>query len=117
MLARNAAVPAGRPIEFRMGVDIIIEEGDIFGDCVNIAAHLEALAEPGGICISAAAHEQVRDKLDFSVRGHGRAAGQGQINHRSLDKRTFRRKHVNIATETPYLSATAPHAVIDDGGG
>jgi class 3 adenylate cyclase len=69
IVSRNAAVPAGRRIEFRMGVnvgDIIIEDGDIFGDGVNIAARLEALAEPGGICISAAAHEQVRDKLDFS---------------------------------------------------
>src|SRR6516164_8478064 len=74
MAARNAAVPAGRRIEFRMGVnvgDIIIEEGDIFGDGVNIAARLEALAEPGGICISAAAHEQVRDKLDFSFEVMG----------------------------------------------
>jgi adenylate cyclase len=67
MIARNAAVPAGRRIEFRMGInvgDIIIEDGDIFGDGVNIAARLEALAEPGGICLSAAAHEQVRDRLD-----------------------------------------------------
>jgi adenylate cyclase len=74
MAARNAAVPARRRIEFRMGVnvgDIIIEEGDIFGDGVNIAARLEALAEPGGICISAAAHEQVRDKLDFSFEDMG----------------------------------------------
>ena len=57
-----------------MGVnvgDIIIEDGDIFGDGVNIAARLEALAEPGGICISAAAHEQVRDKLDFSFEDMG----------------------------------------------
>ena len=68
MIARNAAVPAGRRIEFRMGInvgDIIIEDGDIFGDGVNIAARLEALAEPGGICLSAAAHEQVRDRLDL----------------------------------------------------
>ena len=74
MVARNAAVPAARRIEFRMGVnvgDIIIEDGDIFGDGVNIAARLEALAEPGGICISAAAHEQVRDKLDFSFEDMG----------------------------------------------
>ena len=74
MVVRNAAVPAGRRIEFRMGVnvgDIIIEDGDIFGDGVNIAARLEALAEPGGICISAAAHEQVRDKLDFSFEDMG----------------------------------------------
>jgi adenylate cyclase len=69
MIARNAAAPAGRRIEFRMGTnvgDIIIEDGDIFGDGVNIAARLEALAEPGGICLSAAAHEQVRDRLDLA---------------------------------------------------
>jgi TolB-like protein/class 3 adenylate cyclase/Tfp pilus assembly protein PilF len=69
MIGRNAAVPAERRIEFRMGInvgDIIIEDGDIFGDGVNIAARLEALAEPGGICLSAAAHEQVRDRLDLA---------------------------------------------------
>jgi TolB-like protein/class 3 adenylate cyclase len=69
MIARNAATPAERRIEFRMGInvgDIIIEDGDIFGDGVNIAARLEALAEPGGICLSAAAHEQVRDRLDIA---------------------------------------------------
>jgi len=68
MLARNAGTPTERRIEFRMGInlgDIIIEDGDIFGDGVNIAARLEALAEPGGICLSAAAHEQVRDRLDL----------------------------------------------------
>jgi adenylate cyclase len=67
MQARNAAIPPDRRIEFRMGInvgDIIIEDGDVFGDGVNIAARLEGLAEPGGISISAAAHEQVRDKLD-----------------------------------------------------
>jgi TolB-like protein/class 3 adenylate cyclase/Tfp pilus assembly protein PilF len=69
MIARNAATPAERRIEFRMGInvgDIIIEDGDIFGDGVNIAARLEALAEPGGICVSAGAHEQVRDRLDLA---------------------------------------------------
>src|SRR5262249_164738 len=69
MIARSAAAPAERRIEFRMGInigDIIIEDGDIFGDGVNIAARLEALAEPGGICLSAAAHEQVRDRLDIA---------------------------------------------------
>src|SRR6516164_3069521 len=69
MIARNAAIPAERRIEFRMGInigDIIIEDGDIFGDGVNIAARLEALAEPGGICLSAAAHKQVRDRLDLA---------------------------------------------------
>src|ERR1700745_1713124 len=55
MIARNASVPAQRRIEFRMGInvgDIIIEDGDIFGDGVNIAARLEGIADPGGICIS-----------------------------------------------------------------
>jgi class 3 adenylate cyclase len=68
MIARNAAAPAERRT-FRMGInvgDIIIEDWDIFGDGVNIAARLEALAEPGGICLSAAAHEQVRDRLDLA---------------------------------------------------
>ena len=69
MIARNTDIPVERRLEFRMGInvgDIIIEDGDIFGDGVNIAARLEALAEPGGICVSAAAHEQVRDRLDIS---------------------------------------------------
>jgi adenylate cyclase len=74
MLARNIDVPAERRLEFRMGInvgDIIIEDEDIFGDGVNIAARLEALAEPGGICLSAAAHEQVRDRLDIAFDDMG----------------------------------------------
>ena len=58
MIARTAAVPAERRIEFRMGInvgDVIIEDGDIFGDGVNSAPRLEALAEPSGICLTAAA--------------------------------------------------------------
>ena len=66
---RNAEVPAERRIEFRIGLnvgDIIIDDKDIYGDGVNIAARLEALAEPGGICVSRVVRDQVRDKLDFS---------------------------------------------------
>src|SRR6266700_1690548 len=68
MAERNAEVPAARRIEFRIGInvgDIIIDEDDIYGDGVNVAARLEALAEPGGICVSRVVRDQVRDKLDF----------------------------------------------------
>jgi adenylate cyclase len=67
MAQRNADVPADQRIEIRIGIyvgDIIIEEGDIFGDGVNIAARLEGIAEPGGICISDDTFRQVRGKID-----------------------------------------------------
>jgi adenylate cyclase len=65
---RNAEIPADQRIEFRIGInlgDVIVEDGDIYGDGVNIAARLEALTEPGGICVSRVVHDQVRDKLDL----------------------------------------------------
>src|SRR5260221_3264096 len=74
MEARNSGVPADRRIEFRIGInvgDIIIDDGDIFGDGVNVAAGLEALAEPGGICVSRVVRDQVRDKLDFAFADMG----------------------------------------------
>ncbi len=67
MLGRNADVPPDSQIHYRVGItvgDIIIQDGDIFGDGVNIAARLEGLAEPGGICISSDAYRQVHGKLD-----------------------------------------------------
>src|SRR5438552_6768665 len=63
-----------RRIRFRIGVnlgDIIAEGGDIFGDGVNVAARLEALAEPGGICISRVVHDQIRDKLPYGFEDLG----------------------------------------------
>ena len=74
MAERNIGVPAEQRIEFRVGInvgDIIIDEGDIYGDGVNIAARLEALAEPGGICVSRVVRDQVRDKLDFAFEDMG----------------------------------------------
>jgi len=74
MAARNADVPEARRIEFRIGInlgDIIRDGRDIFGDGVNVAARLEALAEPGGICVSRVVHDQVRDKLDVAFEDIG----------------------------------------------
>lgn len=64
--ARNAQLPVNRKMEFRIGInlgDIIVEDDRIYGDGVNIAARLEALSDPGGICISRTAYDQIEDKL------------------------------------------------------
>jgi adenylate cyclase len=74
MAERNADVPADKRIEFRVGInvgDIISDDNDIYGDGVNVAARLEALAEPGGICVSRVVRDQVRDKLDFTFDDKG----------------------------------------------
>src|SRR5712692_8794515 len=74
MAERNADVPAERRIEFRVGInlgDIIVEGKDIYGDGVNIAARLEGLAEPGGICVSRTVRNQVRDKLPYAFEDMG----------------------------------------------
>src|SRR5262245_9689435 len=68
MAERNAAEPAARRIELRIGVnlgDVIVEGEDIYGDGVNIAARIEAFAEPGGICVTATVHHNVKAKLDL----------------------------------------------------
>jgi len=74
MIAREPEVPDERRIRFRIGInlgDVIVEGGDIFGDGVNIAARLEALAEPGGICVSRVVRDQMRDKVDFGFEDLG----------------------------------------------
>jgi class 3 adenylate cyclase len=74
MVDREADMPEDRRIRFRVGInlgDIIVEDGDIFGDGVNVAARLEALAEPGGICISRMVRDQIRDKLAYAFEDLG----------------------------------------------
>jgi adenylate cyclase len=74
MAEQNAAWPQEQRIQFRIGIhvgDIIIEDNDIFGDGVNIAARLEGIAEPGGVCISDDAHRQIRGKVDVTFDDMG----------------------------------------------
>ena len=71
---RTAQVPAERRLRFRIGInlgDVIVDGEDIFGDGVNVAARVQALAEPGGIAISGAVYDQVRNKLDLGFRDRG----------------------------------------------
>jgi adenylate cyclase len=77
MVARNADVPEDKRIVFRIGInigDIIIDEADIHGDGVNVAARLEAIAEPGAICVSDDAYRQVRGKIDATFSDMGERA-------------------------------------------
>jgi adenylate cyclase len=74
MIEREPEVPEDQRIRFRIGInlgDVIVEKDDIFGDGVNVAARLEALAEPGGICISRVVRDQVRDRLDYTFDDFG----------------------------------------------
>ncbi|MGO8916630.1 MAG: adenylate/guanylate cyclase domain-containing protein [Stellaceae bacterium] len=74
MLERIAQVPQDKRIEFRIGInlgDVMVEGRDLYGDGVNIAARLEALAEPGGICISETVLNHARDKVSFEVEDAG----------------------------------------------
>jgi TolB-like protein/class 3 adenylate cyclase/Tfp pilus assembly protein PilF len=74
---RNAGVPQAKRIEFRIGInlgDVIHDERDIFGDGVNVAARLEGLAEPGGICVSQGVRDPVRERLGFTFEDMGEQA-------------------------------------------
>lgn len=100
MARRNADVPADRQIRFRIGInlgDIIFQDDDIFGDGVNIAARLEQLAEIGGICVTSAVYEQVRERLDVTFED----LGEKSLKNISRPIRVFR-----VALEPPVHKAT-----------
>jgi class 3 adenylate cyclase len=103
MAERNEGVPAERRMLFRIGInlgDILIEGDDILGDGVNIAARLESIAEPGGICISSTAYEQVRGKVPVEF------ADLGEQRLKNIDRpvRLYAVRSASFSTETAAKS-------------
>ncbi len=89
MAQRNTDVPKERRVEFRIGInvgDVMFDRGDIFGDGVNIAARLQAVAEPGGICVSGRVLEDVQEKLDITFDD----AGEQQLKNILRPVRVYR---------------------------
>jgi len=112
MALRNTEIPAERRIEFRFGInlgDIIIEDDDIYGDGVNVAARLEALAEPGGICVSRVVRDQVRDKLDFAFED----LGEQQVKNIARPIRVYRIPIAeNVASKVPLALPDKPSLAV-----
>ena len=104
MATRNAEMPQDKRVEFRVGInvgDIIIDGGDIFGEGVNVAARLEGLAEPGGICVSARVQEDARGKLDIAFQD----TGEQQLKNIALPVRVYR---VQLSTVTATVRPALP---------
>ena len=108
MAERNAGTSQDRRIAFRIGVnlgDIIVEDGDIHGDGVNIAARLEGIAEPGGVCISEDAFRQVRDKVDAEFDD----LGEQSLKNIARPLRVYRYRVLSAAaTELPATALPLP---------
>jgi TolB-like protein len=99
MAERNAEVPQEKRIEFRVGIhqgDIVVEDQDIFGDGVNVAARLEGLAEPGGICVSGRVQEDARGKLDIAFED----AGDQQLKNIERPVRVYRVRLTGVAASS-----------------
>jgi adenylate cyclase len=104
MANRNAETPEDERITFRVGVnlgDVIVEPDDIYGDGVNVAARLEALAEPGGVCISRVVRDQIRDKLPYPFEDRG----EQSVKNIARSVRVFALRPETIA-ELPMASGT-----------
>jgi len=103
MAERNLDVAAETRIEFRIGInlgDIIIDDNDIYGDGVNVAARVEALADPGRICVSGTVHDHVRDKLDVAFDD----LGEQQVKNIARPVRVYRVR----LDEASYAKALLP---------
>jgi TolB-like protein/class 3 adenylate cyclase/Flp pilus assembly protein TadD len=107
MAEREPDVPEDRRIRFRIGInlgDVIAEGDDIFGDGVNVAARLEALAEPGGICVSRVVRDQVRDRLDYAFED----LGEQQVKNIARPVRAYRVREDNIYIQRPPRTLPRP---------
>jgi len=109
MVERNAAIPPEWRIEYRVGInlgDVIVDEHDIFGNGVNVAARIEALAEPGGICVSRVVRDQVRDRLDYAFED----MGEQQVKNIARPVRVYRVRDraVPIGQPLPALPQPLP---------
>src|SRR6266700_2488911 len=103
MASRNEEIPADQRIEFRVGInvgDVVVEGDDLLGDGVNVAARLEGISDPGGICISEAAYQQVRDKLDVNFED----AGEQQLKNIARPVRVYRARVDDAAQPKPALA-------------
>ncbi|MBA5777352.1 adenylate/guanylate cyclase domain-containing protein [Stappia sp. F7233] len=111
MRRRNADVPEDRRIQFRIGInlgDIIFDDGDIYGDGVNVAARLEQLADIGGICVTQAVYEQVCDRLEVAFEDLGDKA----LKNISRPMRVWRAVIGMPATQPGPGGDTRPQAVV-----
>src|SRR5262249_54406948 len=102
MPERNTNVAADNRIELRIGInlgDVIVEGDDLYGDGVNIAARIEALADPGGVFVSNTVHDQVRDRLPFVFED----LGERQVKNIARPVRVYRVRHAVKAAISPAL--------------
>src|ERR1700751_2507960 len=112
MAERNAGVPPEQRIDFRIGVnvgDIIIDGDDIFGDGVNVAARLQTLAEPGGICVSRVVRDQVLDKLSVAFED----LGAQEVKNIARPVEVYR---VDLGSAAPRVPRWSPATVTGDAG-
>src|SRR6201981_3915811 len=106
MVGRNADVSPEQRIEFRVRInlgEVVVENEDLLGDGVNVAARLEGIAEPGGICISDAAYQQIRDKMDTNFED----AGEHRLKNIERPVRTFRVRLDGVAKAKRFSRLSA----------
>src|SRR6201984_481432 len=104
MLDRNSGVAADNRLELRIGInlgDVIVETDDLYGDGVNIAARIEALADAGGVFVSNTVHDQVRDRLPFAFED----LGEQQVKNISRPVRVYRVRDLGAAATAPASPA------------